>query len=60
MITKKKRTAMDETKTVTVDSVRFGLSKSQLPEPYRHLLSLILSSSDHLIHKASSHDKISS
>jgi len=41
-------------------SIKPDLSKSGLPAAYRRLLSLIFFSSDPLIQKASSHDKISS
>jgi hypothetical protein len=40
--------------------IKPDLSKSGLPASYRRLLSLIFFSPDPLIHKASSHDKISS
>jgi len=60
MISKNKRTIKGNTQEVVDDSVRPVFSTSQLPAAYSRLMSLIFFSSNPLIHKDSSHDKIPS
>lgn len=60
MISKNKRMTTGNTQEIVDDSVRPDFSNSQLPAAYSHLMRLIFLSSNPLIHKDSSHDKIPS
>jgi hypothetical protein len=60
MISKNKRTPTKKMQKAADNPVRPDFSKSELPVPYSRLMSLIFFSSDSLIHKVSSSDKISS
>lgn len=60
MISKTRRTTTRNMQKVTDDSTRPDFSKSELPAPYRRLMGLIFFSSDPLVPKVPSNDKISS
>jgi hypothetical protein len=60
MISNNKKMFTKCAKKVMDTPTKPDLSKSGLPAAYKRLLSLIFFSPDPLIHKASSHDKISS
>jgi hypothetical protein len=60
MISKRKRTTVNNMQENVKNHSRHELSNRELPESYRRLLSLIFYSPDPLIHKVQSHDKISS
>lgn len=60
MISENKKIFTNSMEEVIHSLTKPDLSKSGLPPAYRRLLSLIFFSPDPLIHKASSHDKISS
>jgi hypothetical protein len=60
MISKNKRTTTGNTQEVADNSARPDFFKIPLPMSYRRLLRLIFFSSNPLIHKASSNDKIPS
>jgi hypothetical protein len=56
MISKNKKTTTNSMKEAVDKSVRPDFLKSPLPAAYRHLLSLIFSSTNPLIHKVPFHD----
>jgi hypothetical protein len=60
MISKSKRKNKKNIANVMDINNRPELSSNDLPAAYRHLLSLIFFSSEPLIHKVQSHDKVSS
>lgn len=60
MISKNKRTTTRTMQKIVDNDVRADFSKNELPPSYRRLMNLIFFSSDPLIHKDSSHDKIPS
>jgi hypothetical protein len=60
MISKNKRTPTRKIQKAVDNPVKPDFSKSELPAAYSRLMSLIFFSSDSLIHKVPSNDKIPS